>query len=171
MTTTRMATLPTPRLVLGDLSGITAASLVLSGLVGVAWGFCAPRATVRTLGEGSFIPPADYGAHDFPLYIAYLLIVIIGGAVIGWVVSRVSSTLVGQLVAVVVGVVSAVTVLAAGHVVAYQLSDRAALLGPEGVEVAVRSAVDVGTAFLWAPLAAATAWLWGISRAPSEPEE
>lgn len=170
MTATSTATTKNPRRIVGDLSGITAVSLILSGVVGAAWGFFSPRAEVETLGEGSFMPPADYGAHDFDLYIVYLVIVVLGGVVIGAACSRVSKTITGQLVAVVLALVAALTVLAAGHSVAYMLTDRDALMGPEGVLVTVRSSVEVGAAFLWAPLAAAATWLYGVYATTSNAE-
>ncbi|WP_297188092.1 hypothetical protein [uncultured Corynebacterium sp.] len=170
MTATSMAPTRTPRRIVGDLSGITALTLVLSGVVGAAWGFFSPRAEVETLGEGSFMPPADYGAHDFPLYIGYLVLVVLGGVVIGAACSRVSKKITGQLVAVVLALVAALTVLATGHSVAYLLTDSDALMGPEGAMVTVRSSVEVGAAFLWAPLAAAATWLYGVYTTTSNAE-
>ncbi|MGS2663710.1 hypothetical protein ACU6QD_01605 [Corynebacterium glucuronolyticum] len=170
MTATIMAPALTPRRIVGDMSGIVAVSLVLSGILGAAWGYFSPKATVETLGDGTFIPPADYGAHDFPVYVAYLVIVTLGGVAIGAAMSRVSMKVSGQLVAVVVALVAALTVVAAGHSVAYLLTDSEGLMGPEGSVVTVHSAVEVGAAFLWAPLAAAITWLYGAYTASARAE-
>lgn len=60
--------------------------------------------------------------------------------------------------------------MAAGHSVAYLLTDSEGLMGPEGSVVTVRSAVEVGAAFLWAPLAAAITWLYGAYTASTRAE-
>ncbi|MDY6050085.1 MAG: hypothetical protein SPI77_05970 [Corynebacterium sp.] len=147
-------------------SGIAAITMIGAAVLGAIWGLLLPSYTVDLAGDGVYTPGADFGSADFGYYLAFLLITTILGGIIGVVSFSVLDSwppVGGQLFAIGLALIASSEFLLVGNLVSRALLDIDALYGPAGTTAMVKTTLDGGGGYFWAPLCAAAVWwvrLW-----------